>query len=350
MRRAWTIGAVAALVAGLAAAPARADESPWRTADAPWGLWPESGLNQVAALGPGDVWAAGFEGLACIDWSIPGFGAGSVCSSNAVVRHWNGSRWENRNPPGAWNLEIGDVDASSPGNVWIAGRNGNGGYVARWDGSRWTQITLPEACRRAEYLQLEAVDDGVWATNGCIARWKDGAWTTYDSTIGFVHQTFAVSDTELWAGGSRLGPYRPIVVRWDGKEWVDADVPEGYTTLLVAGPGHVWVQGPGKSELMHRTAAGWTAAPKPPSAYLPYRLGEDGSLWTGTDPSKPGAVFYRFDGAQWQTIPMPARTGTGSRERGGFDYTAVPGTGTGMIGAGTAPGGGPLIMTNRPAS
>ena len=97
-------------------------------------------------------------------------------------------------------------------------------------------------------------------------------------------------------------------------------------------------------------AAGWSAAPKPPSAYLAYTLGEDGSLWTGTDPSKPGAVFYRFDGEQWQTIPMPAQTGTGSRNRGGFDYTALPGTGNGMIAVGTAPGGGPLAMTNQPAS
>ncbi|MGW5415428.1 hypothetical protein [Actinomadura geliboluensis] len=351
MRRAWMIGAAAALVAGLAAAPAHAGESPWRAADAPGGLWPESGLNEVAAVGARDVWAAGFEGLACVDWSWPGMGAGSVCSFNAVVRHWNGTGWENRNPPGAWNLETTDLDASSPENVWLSGAKMGEGYLARWDGSRWTQIALPEECKTATYLQLEAVDGGVWASNGCLARWENGTWTTYGNTIGFIHRTYAVSDTELWASGSLLAPYRSGIARWDGDKWVPADdVPDGYTQLAVAGPGHVWVDGPGKTELMHLTAAGWSAAPKPPSAYLAYTLGEDGSLWTGTDPRKPGAVFYRFDGEQWQTIPMPAQTGTGSRNRGGFDYTALPGTGNGMIAVGTAPGGGPLAMTNQPAS
>ncbi|MFA1551798.1 hypothetical protein [Actinomadura chokoriensis] len=114
-------------------------------------------------------------------------------------------------------------------------------------------------------------------------------------------------------------------------------------------PGGVWLGGPGKSELMRRTAEGWAAVPGPPSDSLGYRLGDDGSLWTATDPRNAGAVFYRFDGEEWQSTAMPARTGTGSRNRGGFDYTAVPGTGSGMVAVRTAPGGGPLTMTNEPA-
>lgn len=346
MKRAWMIGAVAALVAGLAA-PAHAAERPWRTTDAPPGLWPESGLTDVTAPGPQDIWAAGFEGHSCVDWSWPGMGAGSVRSSNAIVREWNGSSWLNRNPPGAWNLEIQDIDASAPGNVWLSGSKMGQGYLARWDGSRWTQVALPESCKTATYLQLEAVDGGVWAVNGCLARWRNGTWTTYDIDA-FIHRIHAVSDTELWADGSRLGPYGPAMARWDGSRWSEPDVPDGYTDLLTAGPSGVLLSGPGKTDLMLRRDDTWTAIPKPPSAYLSYRIADDGSLWTGTDPTKPGALFYRFDGDTWNSTPMPAQTGTGSRNRGGFDYTPVSTTPGAMVAAATTPGGGPLTMTNTP--
>ncbi|WP_396447721.1 hypothetical protein [Actinomadura sp.] len=343
MRRAWMLGAVAVLLTGLAA-PADAAERPWRTTEPPPRLWPESGLTGVTAPGPQDIWAAGFEGHACVDWSWPGFGAGTICSSNAIVRQWNGSSWQNRNPPGVWNLEPVDIDAL-PGNVWLSGAKGGGGYLAHWDGSRWSQIQLPEACESSHYIQVEAVDDGVWVSNGCLARWRNGTWTTYDTGV-FVHAVYTVSDTELWAAGSVLGPFRPAIVRWDGDSWEVPDVPEGYTDLVTAGPGTVLLSGPGKDDLMLRTGGAWTAIPKPPSAHIGYRVGDDGSLWTGSDPTEPGAVFYRFDGETWQSTPMPAQTGTGSRNRGGFDLAPVSGTNGAMVAVGTAPGGGPLTMTN----
>ncbi|MFB4309187.1 hypothetical protein [Actinomadura sp. GTD37] len=346
MRRAWMIGATAVLVAGLAA-PAQAAERPWRTSGPPGGLWPESGLTEVTASGPQDIWAAGFEGHSCVDWSWPGMGAGSVCSSNAVVRKWNGSSWENRNPPGVWNLEIQDIDASAPGNVWVSASKAGQAYLARWDGSAWTQIALPESCKTATYLQLEAVDGGVWAVNGCLARWRNGSWTTYDMDA-YLHRVHAVSDTDVWADGSGLGPFGPAIAHWDGAQWSDGDVPDGYNALLTAGPGGVLVSGQGKTELMLRGGGAWRAIPVPPSAYLGYRFGDDGSLWTGSDPAQPGALLYRFDGQAWQSSPMPAQTGTGSRNRGGFDLGTVPGTNGGMVAVGTAQGGGPLTMTNMP--
>ena len=340
------LGAAAALVAGLAV-PAHAAETPWRTTAAPSGLWPESGLTSATATGPRDIWAAGFEGHSCVDWSWPGLGAGSICSSNAIVRKWNGTAWENHNPPGAWNLEIQDIDASTPANVWLSGSKMGQGYLARWDGSRWTQITLPESCKTATYLQLEAVAGGVWAVNGCFARWQNGTWTTYDEDV-FVHRVHAVGDTELWADGSTLGPYGPAMLRWDGTAWSTPDVPDGYTDLLTAGPGGVLLGGPGKTDLMLRRAGTWTAIPEPPSDQIGYRIADDGSVWTGADPRDAGALFYRFDGQAWQSTPVPARTGTGSRNRGGFDLTPVPAANGAMFAAATAPGGGPLTMTDQP--
>ncbi|WP_433151876.1 hypothetical protein ACQPZ8_16260 [Actinomadura nitritigenes] len=77
-----------------------------------------------------------------------------------------------------------------------------------------------------------------------------------------------------------------------------------------------------------------------------YRVGDDGSLWAAGAPDAPGGAFYRFDGTAWQATPMPARTGTASRQRGGFDYTAVPGTAGTMVAVATAPGGTPTTWTN----
>ncbi|XRQ13814.1 hypothetical protein ACN3XK_23890 [Actinomadura welshii] len=339
MRRAWMIGAVAALVAGLAS-PAGAAERPWRTTDAPWGLWPQNGLTDLAAAGPQDVWIAGFEGHACVP-----VGSSAFCSSNAIVRRWDGASWQNRNPPGVWNLEVRDLDAADSGDVWLSGEKGGEAYLARWDGSRWSRVEPPEPCRTASYLAVEAADDGVWVSNGCLARWRDGAWTTYDAGA-YVHTLYTVSDTEIWGAASLLGPFQSAVVRWDGDRWTRAELPDGYDNLLAGGPGGVWVEGPGKTELMHYDGGGWTPVPKAPDSTR-YRAGDDGSLWAVGDTRSPGAVFSRFDGREWRTTPVPARTGTAERNRGGFDFTAIPGTGGGMYAVGTAPGGGALTMTNH---
>lgn len=347
MKRAWMIGAAAALVAGLAA-PAHAAERPWRLMDAPFGLWPQSGLTDVTALGPQDVWAAGFEGHGCVEVPIAGGVPLRFCSSNAIVRKWNGSSWENRNPPGLWNMKVRDLGSSPSGDVWLSGEKDNGAYLARWDGSGWSRVTPPEPCESATNLQVAPVGDAVWASNGCLARWRNGTWTTYDTDF-YVHTIHPVSDTELWARGTDL-PFRDVIARWDGGTWVEADVPEGYTYLLAAGPQGVLLGGPTKTELMLGTGGTWTAIPKPPSSGGGYHVAEDGSLWSADDPDGPGARFYRFDGQTWQSTPMPAlaRTGIGDLDRGGFDFTGIPGTNGAMVAVGTAEGGGPLAMTNLP--
>ncbi|WP_165965105.1 hypothetical protein [Actinomadura bangladeshensis] len=37
--------------------------------------------------------------------------------------------------------------------------------------------------------------DDVWAVNGCLARWQNGTWTTYD-IVAFIHRIHAVRSSK----------------------------------------------------------------------------------------------------------------------------------------------------------
>ncbi|WP_329521939.1 hypothetical protein [Spirillospora sp. NBC_01491] len=322
-------------VAGLLAGPpaVAADPLPLHAAPTPL-LWPRSGLEAVSATGPDDVWAVGYQGYQGIDWSVPGWGAGTihVLPPKGAVVHWNGTSWQTYDPPGAGgDVVIQEVDAEARDNVWITGTirphdgSNTGRYLAHWDGTRWKQVATPDdGCGP---LHPAADSTGAWfACSVGLVRWEDGRWTDQDTgapdncciavneisvvsdesawaaaTWGLLHwdgrswskvpgyddvqwgRVLAVSDTEVWATGSQRvdGSMKRIAVRWDGASWQDFPSPPTGERLIRTGDGAMWALQPTWGELYRLENGAWTKQALP--------VPGDGQVTGGTAvPGDPG--------------------------------------------------------------
>ncbi|MEU8382870.1 hypothetical protein [Streptosporangium sp. NPDC048865] len=321
-------------------------------------------LLDVAATGPRDAWAVGYQESAEDREGTP-----------AVLR-WDGSRW--REMPlgpeaGAHRLE--GVGAAGPGDVWVVG-NGPGAFAAHWDGREWAPhrpFGVAEDYRLADVTAsgdgawfaangpsgavvleraggefrnalstkgtLDAITSGqghVWAVGTSETRtplvWHGtaGSWESLETPPvpgGRLSGVWQVSPSEVWAVGriSAAGPEGgagpesragaegavPLVMRWDGTRWTRVEVPVSRGSLhgvTALGPGDLWI--------------------------------------SGVDADHAGQVLVlHFDGTAWSREYGPlfrAYTSTQQYDEtddvGGTGLTRVPGTGTlwavGSVGVG----------------
>lgn len=305
MRPALIAAAVLAL-AGVTAAPsaaaagpaaAAAEPRPLKAAAAPW-LWPRSGLEAVSATGPDDVWAAGYQGYQGIDWSVPGWGAGTVhvLPPKAMVARWNGSSWRTHDLPGtAGDAVAQEIDAASPDDVWVTGTlhphdsAKTAPYVARWDGERWQQVeTPPDGC----WPRHPAADStGAWFSCGTsLYRWQDGRWTEQDTgapdncCIG-VDEISVLSDDSAWAA-TTWG-----LLHWDGRRWSEVPGYDGvmWMRVLAVSDTEIW----------------------PPAANAPTAPETSPSLSAGTAP--PGRTPRRRRPTRNSSAPATAPCGPCNR-------------------------------------
>ncbi|MEU4535250.1 hypothetical protein AB0G15_10320 [Streptosporangium sp. NPDC023825] len=331
-------------------------------------------LLDVAATGPRDVWAVGYQDSAEDREGTP-----------AVLR-WNGSRWREMplgEEAGAHRLE--GVGAAGPDDVWVAG-NGPSAFAAHWNGRAWaphrpfgvaedyrlSDVTTsggdawftangPSGAVVLEWAgggfrnalstggTLEAITSGaghVWAVGTSETRtplvWHGtaGSWESPQTPPipgGRLSQVWQVSPSEVWAVGQVSAPAsrpegetgpsaraetptdareggegtRPLVLRWDGTRWTRVEVPVS------------------RGSLHGVTASG------------------PGDLWiSGVDADHAGQVLVlRFDGTVWSREYGPLfRTYTTTQQYdetddvGGTGLTRVPGTGSlwavGSVGVG----------------
>ncbi|MER5644535.1 hypothetical protein [Streptosporangium sp. NPDC002524] len=324
-------------------------------------------LLDVAATGPRDAWAVGYQD-----------GAEDREGTPAVLR-WNGSRW--REMPlgeGAGAHRLEGVGAAGPGDVWVVG-NGPAAFAAHWNGRAWAPhrpFGVAEDYRLADVAAsggdawfaangpsgavvlewaggefrnalstggtLEAITSGdghVWAVGtsetGTPLVWHGtaGSWESQETPPvpgGRLSRVWQVSPSEVWAvgqvsaapatrPGSEPGPSaqaggegtRPLVMRWDGTRWTRVEVPVSRGSLhgvTASGPGDLWI--------------------------------------SGVDADHAGQVLIlHFDGTTWSREYGPLfRTYTSTQQYdetddvGGTGLTRVPGTGTlwavGSVGVG----------------
>ncbi|MFI6506979.1 hypothetical protein ACIBCT_05185 [Streptosporangium sp. NPDC050855] len=289
-------------------------------------------LLDVAATGPRDAWAVGYQD-----------GAEDREGTPAVLR-WNGSRWREvavGDDTGAHHLE--GVSAGGPRDVWVVG-NGPSAFAAHWDGRDWTPYQpfgVAEDYRLADVatsdggawfaangpsgaVVLEAGDGGfrnalstegtlrgitsrqghVWAVGTSAARtplvWHGtaGSWESPGTPPvpgGVLNRVWQVSPTEVWAVGQVSASARarppaedanPLVMRWDGSRWTRVEVPVARGALhgvTATGPGDVWISGvdadhAGQVLVLHFDGTSWSRE------YGPLlRAHASGQQYEGTD-------------------------------------------------------------------
>lgn len=118
----------------------------------------QSGLYDVVATGPNDVWAIG-----------------GADSTGVILMHWDGEQWNVvQSPPNSG----GSLAAVGPNDLWASGWNG----FWHWDGGTWSEV--PAAVPGATYVirsgGMEIVDD--------CNLWCVGFWTLAD---GITSSTLA---------------------------------------------------------------------------------------------------------------------------------------------------------------
>ncbi len=239
LRRWWLVPATMAAImlgGGCGGGPA-AGVSPgpgWRAVaggDLPCRHWrsgkTSASIDDVAALGPADVWTVG----TCV---VAGTGAGGPgqATTAGVISHWDGRRWRSARLP-AGDLAapvavypgVGDnlIAGTADDDMWVAsgglGAGPNANVAFHWDGRHWANQSqgLPSG---GGFITIAAsAAAGTWA----IVRLQDA--------------------------GPRQNPYGTALVRWDGGRWRQVAVPPLFDTTfppgpLAAGPGDsVWIGG-----------------------------------------------------------------------------------------------------------
>jgi hypothetical protein len=208
----------------------------------------DTGLNKSSFVAPHDGWAVGYSGDSSSEtppWST-------------FAQHWNGTKWRPYKTvhPGGSSSMTG-VAAVGPHNVWAAGYEKTGNerttLIEHWNGSRWAVIRSPNPSRTSSgFTAISAVgDNDVWAVGylreghryrPLTARWNGARWNIVPSPTAGPNESVltgvaATSHTNAWAVGYRGGSdaRRALVLHWDGERWSVVPSPlsvYGYDALL----------------------------------------------------------------------------------------------------------------------
>jgi len=266
-RRGWfSVGAVGAAFAlsigsahaagGWAASPATgvtgpvssfSDTDAWALGSSGFAHWNGSGWTQFAApAGLGTMRAIADDG-ANNAWAV-----GAVSSGYRIVTlqiaHWNGTAWSiSANlPVSARFAALSGVTALSPSNVWAVGSDGQHGLVEHFDGTSWSQTTVPDPNAGTFYgSTLTAVSarsaSDVWAVgtfanpapapDSLYALHYDGAaWhvVTMAQTGSLTNSNSPVPSSvvdigagDVWMVGSQadFGSPTTLTEHWNGTAW-----------------------------------------------------------------------------------------------------------------------------------
>jgi hypothetical protein len=184
-------------------------------------------LNAVSALAPDDVWAVGSVG-------IEGIGVGTL------TEHWNGRRWAivpSRSPDDL--SELNGLVLTSTTDAWAVGYSQvfplghREALVEHWNGSRWAVVETPSDGHTRELRAVTAVSAvdswmvgvGSVRPSGLTEHWDGSAWSVVDDVptpgYGWLLGVDALSSDDVWAVGNFTthGTQHAFHEHWDGMAW-----------------------------------------------------------------------------------------------------------------------------------
>jgi hypothetical protein len=229
-------------------------------------------LRAVAAVSPSDAWAVGVSG----QWG-------------ALIEHWDGSSWQQvSSPVSGGGTPLYGIKAFAANDVWAVGGVGQHGLVLHFDGTSWTQVTVPEP-PSSELTSFSDVDgmsgDDVWIAGesyetGPLVEHFDGTgWTIVSGPPDagndvYVRGLDVRAGGDLWIVGDSLGPppeyvESPLIEHASGGTWTGhsgkAGEPWGVAALS---ENDVWVVGNQASPrgvysamIEHWDGTSWSLAP-----------------------------------------------------------------------------------------
>lgn len=308
----------------------------------------------IDAGGPKDVWAVGTQ----FYLSRPG----------PLLQRWDGSAWKSmlRRNDRQDGLQLSDVAAIDPNDVWAVGFVYGGASALHWDGSKLTRISTAPGLSKSDLLGVTALGpQDLWAVGitpasggydeALIQHMVGSTWTVVPApaTAGYtsgLRDIDGLGPDSLWAVGWRVGPdkvYRPLVERHVGDRWVMVPTPRlpddaTLSGVAVAGPDDVWAVGwswnddGSRSLVLHWNGSRWSVLHVTGSAGSGAHLAAvaiDGRdvIIAGKSPDAAGVlqpVAFRLHDSTWTSHAV-----AGGTDGGGFQgITAVEGVGMMAVG------------------
>lgn len=301
--------ATAALTVALSApVPASALDGAGHTWAGEAAPYSDATLLDVANVGRGRTWAAGF--------AIHNEGQVTRFQPVVAERAEPGAAWKPvpsaTAAAGEVSSRVNAMDADGGRDVWLVGDDSAAldgkVYTQHFDGKRWQVVpaALPEKSDAGSLLDVDARPGGAWAAGLAqieVSRtWNEakGTWNIQYRTAGIVRHfdgtawrdvplpglpseywylngIQAVADDDVWAAGYEGDTGRPLLLHYDGASWQRVDVP-GVTNI------------PGQAQKFAVTEDG--------AVWL---VGED---WSPEDGST-RALVARHDATGWHKLAVP---------------------------------------------
>ncbi|MEO3786057.1 hypothetical protein ABGB12_22230 [Actinocorallia sp. B10E7] len=257
-------------------------------------------------------------------WIVGGQGAGFIgvfpnviqFQPKPVLQHWNGSSWTSLKAPGiSGEGLVKNVSVGSPSSTWILAtdhpENSSLEILARWNGSTWNHFTAPSLGAQADYFEADA--QGAWVGHQgslVLHRYDNtGASTTHTFPAGVWGFESNGSD-DAWASGDNF------VSHWDGTSWTTQtwpDDPNRNFVLTPVGFHEVWATRsiPGGNEMIRWDGSQWQAVPVPVGVNTwetQKVVKAGGALWVETfRGSEGGPKLLKFNGTAFvETTGFPA--------------------------------------------
>ncbi len=263
-------------------------------------------LENVSAVSPNDVWAAGISNV-------------TNSGGSTLIEHWNGGAWHIVDSPnvGSGSNFLGSIAALAHNDAWAVGAYYSGSnqftLTEHWNGSAWTVVPSPNpsgnmggnslmgmaATSSRDIWAVGAYNPGGGALDGTmILHWDGTTWQIVSSPnySGFntLFSVSASSSTDAWAVGANAQDWsfdnpRPLAMHWDGTSWnlvsvpMPTDATDAYLLgVAMGGRNNVWAVG------TYRTSDG---------NYHSLALKWDGEQWTiSPGYSIPGASYNELRG------------------------------------------------------
>lgn len=226
-------------------------------------------------------------------------------------------------PPAQWETGL-ETDESfgtllsvwgpSRSEVYAVGGNPAAGAMVLFDGSTWTEQTLPDGFPLANWVFGVPDADGgtiLWVSgnDGMLARRDASGWTSMDlGTTSDLWGIWGTADDDMWTVGGDLPGDEPVLAHYDGSAWSLMGIPaldrESDALFKVWGSGPSDVFSVGQSGvILHFDGSEWTQQ-------LAGTASDLISLW-GTGPNEVVAVggratgvIARYDGQAWESAKI----------------------------------------------
>jgi len=189
-------------------------------------------LNAIAAAGPGDLWAVGWEH--------------NVDENILLFEHFDGTSWSAVQPPSGGTEQFGTgIAAVAPNDVWAVGTNAVATTLAaHWNGRRWSLVSTPSLHDGINPLNsltgvTVVASDDVWASGyegnvnnqnfmtPYMLHWNGTNWSmelipNRGGEGSRPNGTTALSATDVWAVGQTQelnGSILTYTEQYDGTTW-----------------------------------------------------------------------------------------------------------------------------------